>query len=124
MGGHVGPTDTVSESGVTAREGAASGGDDGVEGSGSTASDRTTETGDPVPVDPPGTGTPAATDPVVKTMTEFLAAQTKMLAAQTQAMAAQSFPPTKPFTGEGDHNDEDSFERWMEHFEERALIAG
>jgi hypothetical protein len=57
-------------------------------------------------------------------MTEFLAAQTKMLAAQTQAMAAQSFPPMKAFTGEDEQNDEDSFERWMEHFEERARIAG
>ena len=61
---------------------------------------------------------------MVKTMTELLAAQTKMLAAQTQAMAAQSFPPMKPFTGEGDQNEEDSFERWMEHFDERARIAG
>ena len=110
-GGHGGPTDTVSESGKTARDGAVSGGGGGVEGSGPTASDRTAETGDPVPVDSPGTGNPAATDPVVKTMTEFLAAQTKLLAAQTLAMAAQSFPPMKPFTGEGDHNDEDSFER-------------
>ena len=73
-----------------------------------------------VPITPSSTVTTEMPDTVMQTMTQFLEAQTKMLAAQTQAMAAQSFPPMPHFTGEGDQSDEDSFERWMEHFEERA----
>ena len=46
------------------------------------------------------------------------------MTAQVQAMAAQSFPPLDKFTGEDCHTDEGSFDRWVEHFEERAKIAG
>ena len=33
-------------------------------------------------------------------------------------------PPLNPFTGEGKITEEDSFEWWLEHFEERAGLAG
>ena len=47
-----------------------------------------------------------------------------MMAAQTRVMAAQSLPPLPHFSGEGNLVGEDSFERWVEHFEERATVAG
>lgn len=63
-------------------------------------------------------------DPLVATTAELLRAQTEAIAAQTQATAAQHLPPLKTFTGEGKLTDADSFERWLEHFEERAKLAG
>ena len=58
------------------------------------------------------------------TMAELIRAQTEALAAQTQAAAAQHLPPLKTFTGEGKLTDTDSFERWLESFEERAKLVG
>ena len=58
------------------------------------------------------------------TMAELIIAQTEALAAQTQAAAAQHLPPLKSFTGEGKLTDTDSFERWLESFEERAKLVG
>ena len=61
---------------------------------------------------------------VLATVTRLLQAHTEALAAQTRATAAQHLPSLKPFTGEGKLTEEDSFERWLEHFEERASLAG
>lgn len=47
-----------------------------------------------------------------------------MMAAQTKAMAAQTLPSLPHFSGEGNLVWEDSFDRWVEHFEERATVAG
>ena len=47
-----------------------------------------------------------------------------MMAAQTKVMAAQSLPPLPHFSGEGNLVGENTFERWVEHFEERAAVAG
>ena len=46
------------------------------------------------------------------------------MTALVQAMAAQSFPPLDKFTGEDCHTEESSFDRWIEHFEERAKTVG
>ena len=54
----------------------------------------------------------------------LIKAQTEALAAQTQAAAAQHLPPLKTFTGDGKLTDADSFERWLENFEEQAKIVG
>lgn len=55
---------------------------------------------------------------------EELRAQTDMMAAQTRVMAAQSLPPLPHFSGDGNLVGEDSFERWVENFDERARVAG
>ena len=61
---------------------------------------------------------------LVQSVAKFIQAQTDMMAAQTKVMAAQSLPPLPHFSGEGNLVGEDSFERWVEHFEERAAVAG
>ena len=61
---------------------------------------------------------------MLATMTRLLQAQTEALAAQTRVAAAQHLPPLKPFSGEGKITEEDSFYRWIEHFEERACLVG
>ena len=61
---------------------------------------------------------------VLATVSQLIKAQTEALAAQTRATAAQHLPPLKPFTGEGKQSEENSFDRWLEHFEERANLAG
>jgi len=61
---------------------------------------------------------------VLATVSRLLQAQTEALAAQTRATTAQHLPPLKSFTGEGKVTEDDSFERWLEHFEERASLAG
>ena len=60
----------------------------------------------------------SSTEGVVHSVTKLLEAQTQMVA---KAMIAQSFPPLSSFTGE---NEEESFERWLESFEDRARVAG
>ena len=57
-------------------------------------------------------------------MTHILEAQTVELAAKTRAAAAEHPPPLELFSGEGKITEEDSFERWLEHFEGRASLAG
>ena len=73
-------------------------------------------------------GSKLTTDPketeLVQSVAKFIQAQTDMMAAQTRVMAAQSLPPLPHFSGEGNLVGEDSFERWVEHFEERAMVAG
>ena len=58
---------------------------------------------------------------VLATMTRLLQ---ETLAAQTRVAAAQHLPPLKPFSGEGKITEDDSFEQWIEHFEERAGLVG
>ena len=47
-----------------------------------------------------------------------------MMTAQTKAMAAQSLPPLAHFSGEGSLVGDESFDRWLEHFEELSAVAG
>ena len=47
-----------------------------------------------------------------------------MMAMQASAVAAQNLPPMPRFTGEDIQSDDDNFNRWIEHFEERAKLAG
>ena len=67
---------------------------------------------------------PPESSELVQSMAKFIQAQTDMMAAQTKAMAAQSLPPLVHFSGEGSLIGEESFDRWLEHFEERAAVAG
>ena len=52
----------------------------------------------------------------------FLESQAKLLAVQTNTLAVQSAPPLVPFTGEDVEVETNSFERWLERFEERAVM--
>ena len=52
----------------------------------------------------------------------FLEAQQKLLVAQTNALAIQSAPPLHLFTGEDVEKEENTFEKWLERFEERATL--
>ena len=52
----------------------------------------------------------------------FLESQAKLLAVQTNAMAVQSAPPLTPFTGEDIETEANSFERWLDKFEDRATL--
>lgn len=61
---------------------------------------------------------------MITTMTRLLQAQTEALEAQARAATTQHLPPLKPFSGEGKIMEEDSFERWVEQFEERANLIG
>jgi hypothetical protein len=56
-------------------------------------------------------------------MTKLLQAQTQMLAAQAQAVAVQTLPPLTLdlYNGEESQNEDNTFDRWMERFEEIAL---
>ena len=47
-----------------------------------------------------------------------------MMAAQIKAMSAQSLPPLRQFTGEENPAEDETFEWWLELFEERASVAG
>ena len=67
---------------------------------------------------------PLESSMITATVAQLIKAQTEALAAQTQAVAAQHLPPVKTFTGDGKLTDADSFERWLENFEERAKLVG
>ena len=43
--------------------------------------------------------------------------------AMTKAASVQSLPPLDRFTGEGSQADDDSIDRWLERFDERAHLA-
>jgi len=60
---------------------------------------------------------------LVATMAKLLKAQTEAIAAQTQAAAAQHIPTLKVFTGDDMQDEEKTFDRWLELFEERAKLA-
>ncbi len=53
----------------------------------------------------------------------LIEAQTDMLSAQAQAVAVQGLPSLKRFSGENVDSEDDSFDKWLEVFEERALLA-
>ena len=55
---------------------------------------------------------------LIESMAKLLKAQTEMLATQAQATVAQGFPPLPHFSGENHQSEDDSFERWIESFEE------
>ena len=61
---------------------------------------------------------------LVQSMTKFMQAQIDMMAAQTRAVAAQNLPPLIQFSGGGKLVGDESFDRWLEHFEELAAVAG
>ena len=63
---------------------------------------------------------------IVQSMTKLLQAQTEMISAQAHAVAIQSLPALPHFAGQDvdSTTDEDSFDRWLEQFEERSRIAG
>jgi hypothetical protein len=98
-GSGVSPSDSVSDgSGVSSKSGAA-------------------ESSKPAIV-------PTGSSELVQSTAKLIQAQTDMMAAQIKAMAAQSLPPLVHFSGEGSLAGEESFDRWLEHFEERAGVAG
>ena len=71
----------------------------------------------------PSTGSAAATssgDALMKSMTELIKVQ---MQAMTKAASVQSLPPLDRFTGEGSQADDDSIDRWLERFDERAHLA-
>ena len=59
-----------------------------------------------------------ASDPLIASMSKLLSAQSDMLLVQAQAVAVQNLPPLKRFSGESPDLEEDSFDRWLEVFEE------
>ena len=63
---------------------------------------------------------------IVQSMTKLLQAQTEMISAQAHAVAIQSLPALPRFSGQDvdSTTDEDSFDRWLEQFEERGRLAG
>ena len=64
---------------------------------------------------------------LAQSVAKFFQIQTDILSAQTKAMAAQSLPPPPPlkhFCGEGSLVGDESFDSWLEQFEERAVLAG
>ena len=46
------------------------------------------------------------------------------MVTQTKVMSAQGLPSLKHYTGEGSQTGEDSFDGWLEQFEERSKLAG
>jgi len=54
----------------------------------------------------------------------ILKAHTEAIVAQMQTAAAQHLPPLKLYTGERKQIEEHRFDRWLEQFEERAMVAG
>ena len=63
-------------------------------------------------------------DGVMQQLTQLVQTQTEMVAAQTRAMSAQSLPPMAHYSGEGSQSCDDSFEKWLEQFEECAKLVG
>ena len=59
-------------------------------------------------------------------MAKLLHAQTEMISAHAYAVALQSLLPLPHFTGQDvdSATDEDSFDKWLEQFEERGRLAG
>lgn len=82
--------------------------------------------------EPPGAnqGSTVGTNPVsgekglMQQLTQLVQTQTDMVQAQTRVMSAQSLPPVTHFDGESCQAYEDSFEKWIEQFEEHCKLAG
>ena len=64
---------------------------------------------------------PTDSSELVRSMAKFIQVQTDMMAAQTNAL---SLPPLIHFSGEGSLVGKESFDRWLEHFEESTAVAG
>ena len=61
----------------------------------------------------------AANSPeVMQQVTELLQAQRGMMAAQIKAMMTNSVPPLQMFAGDETYNEDGSFERWFECYED------
>lgn len=61
---------------------------------------------------------------VVSSVTKLIEVQMEAMAAQARAAAVQHLPSLCCYTGEGKDALDDSFDRWIERFQERAKIAG
>ena len=70
------------------------------------------------------TSAPGGDSSLMHSLAQLVKTQTDMMVAQTKAMSAQSLPPMPHFTGEGSQSGEDSFDRWLEQFEERSKLVG
>lgn len=57
---------------------------------------------------------------LIQQLTKLVQTQTATMTAQTRAMSAQSLLLIPTYSGEGEQIIEDSFERWIDQFEERA----
>ena len=61
---------------------------------------------------------------LMATVAQLLKAQTDVMSAQAQAASYQHLPPLEKFSGEGVQADDEGFDKWIEHFQERAELAG
>ena len=78
-----------------------------------------------VPASTPATSIAVSpTDPVIQSMTRLLQAQTEIMTTQAKAAALQTLPTLSSFTGEGADVSDDSFDKWLEKFQESAKFAG
>ena len=77
----------------------------------------------PPPLIPMKESTDTTQSDLIESMTKLLQAQTQMLAAQAQAVTVQTLPPLTRYNGEESQNEDNTFDRWIERFEERACLA-
>ena len=61
---------------------------------------------------------------LMATVAQLLKAQTDAMSAQAQAASYQHLPPLEKFSGEVVQADDEGFDKWIEHFQERAELAG
>ncbi len=66
---------------------------------------------------------PPSGEGLMQQLTQLVQTQTDMVRAQTRAMSAQSLPPIT-HDGENRQSYEDSFDKWIEQFEERCKLVG
>lgn len=88
------------------------------------ASEASTATKHSIPLVSDGAVATSESSDVVSTVTKLLQVQMEAMAAQARAAAVQHLPALRYFTGEGKDTADDSFDRWIERFHERAKIAG
>ena len=60
---------------------------------------------------------------VVGAVTQLLETQRLMMETQAKAMSTQAVPPLRVFTGDDPDAEDDTFERWLEGFEECAKMC-
>ena len=83
----------------------------------------TVQTLGPPPLLPMNDNTSTTQSDLIESMTKLLQAQTQMLAAQAQAVTVQTLPRLPLYSGEESQDEDNTFDRWMERFEERAHLA-
>ena len=83
----------------------------------------TVQTLGPPPLLPMKDNTSTTQSDLLESMTKLLQAQTQMLAAQAQAVTVQTLPRLTLYSGEESQDEDNTFDRWMERFEERAHLA-